>query len=470
MAVRGREGPYAPGPQDEHLAGMTAEGRRAWIDPVTSRGRFLAIRRVVGYTLIALFVALPHVTIGLRPAVLIDLPNRLFSFFGATFHATDSVILLAFGACVFTTVFFVTAVFGRIWCGYGCPQTVYLELVFRPIEALVEGRPAVRRRRDAGPWTAGRIARKALKWTIWLAVCAFLAHVFVSYFIGAERTWALLGTDPRANPHVLIAVVLVTGLMFLDFAAVREQTCTAACPYGRLQTVLYDPDTRIVGYDVRRGEPRGKRGRKADETGLGDCIDCGRCVTTCPTGIDIRRGLQMECVGCAQCVDACDDVMTRLGKPRGLVRYTSERELDGGGRRLRRPRLAVYLVALVAAYTAFVAVVATRSDAAVELLRGSRDPFRALPTGEVANQLRARFTNNLPEAQTFSVELLEPAGGSLVTSIAPFRVGPNGVDSVDLVVTLPRSVFRKGRATARLRVTSDRGWSAEKEKALLGPY
>jgi cytochrome c oxidase accessory protein FixG len=359
---------------------------------------------------------------------------------------------------------------GRLWCGYACPQTVYLEFVFRPLETLFEGRPAARRRRDAGPWTADRVTRKLLKWTAYLVVAGFLAHVFVSYFIGAERMWSLVGSAPWANRHLVFALVAVTGLMFFDFAFFREQTCTVACPYGRLQTVLYDPDTLLVGYDERRGEPRGKRGKSADEAGLGDCIDCGRCVVTCPTGIDIRRGLQMECVGCAQCIDACDDVMTRIGRPRGLVRYTSERELEGGTRRLLRPRLALYAVVLLAAFGAFGVLLLTRSPADVEILRGSRDPFRVLPDGQVANQLRARVTNNQPEPQTFTFELLAPAQGALVTSVSPLTVAGDGMEHVDLVVTLPRSAFAKGRAMAEVRVSSDRGLDVVKEKGLLGPY
>jgi len=465
-----RHSPYGRGPAEEHLAGMTAEGRRAWIEPVTSPGRFLAVRRAVGYALVALFVGLPHVTIGGRPGVLIDLPNRQFSFLGATFHPTDNLILLALGACVFATIFFVTAVFGRLWCGYGCPQTVYLEFVFRPLETLIEGRPAVRRRRDAGPWTADRAVRKGLKWAAYLLVAGFLAHVFVSYFVGADRLWSLVGSDPWAHGHIVLALLAVTALMFFDFALFREQTCTVACPYGRLQTVLYDPDTRIVGYDERRGEPRGKRGKHADERGLGDCIDCARCVVTCPTGIDIRKGLQMECVGCAQCVDACDDVMTRIGKPRGLVRYTSERELQGGAKRLLRPRLALYAVVLLVAYGAFTALLLGRSPADVEILRGSRDPFRLLPDGLVANQLRARVTNNLPEPQTFEFELVAPPGGELVTSVSPLPVAADGMEHVDLVVKLPRSAFERGRAKAEVRVRSDQGLDVTREKGLLGPY
>lgn len=466
----GRHSPFLRGPEGDHLAGMTVDGQRDWIEPVTSPGRFLTARRVVGYGLIAVFVGLPHLTIGGKPGILLDLAQRQFTFLGVTLHPTDNVILLAFGACVVITIFLFTAIFGRVWCGYGCPQTVYLELVFRPVETLCEGRAAVRRRRDAGPWTTERVTRKVVKWLIYLVISGFLAHVFVAYFLGAGHTWSLVGSDPWAHPGVVLTLLLVTGLMFLDFGFLREQTCTTACPYGRLQTVLYDPDTMIVGYDDRRGEPRGSRRRGQGDTGLGDCIDCGRCVTTCPTGIDIRKGLQMECVGCAQCIDACDDVMERIGKPKGLVRYTSEREIQSGERRLVRPRLFVYLALMIAAYGALVALVATRSDASIEILRGSRDPFRTLPTGEIANQLRARFTNNRPEDQSFTLSLVAPERGDLVVSQSPFVVGPYEVEAVDFVVKVPRDVFERGRATARIRVTSGTGLVIEKEHGLLGPY
>lgn len=469
MSHETKHNPFPLAPEEEHLAGLSIRGQRRWIEPVVSRGRFLRARIIVGYVLIALFVGLPHLTLNGKPGILLDLAHRQFTFLGVTLHPTDNVLLLVFGAGVVITIFFVTAVFGRIWCGYGCPQTVYLELLFRPIETLIEGRPAVRRKRDAGPWSAGRVLRKGGKWLIYVGIALFLALTFVAYFTGWGQLWSNLAA---AGSHggTVAAVAIVTGLVFLDFAGFREQMCTTACPYGRLQNLLYDEHTLIVGYDAKRGEPRGKPLRKGEERVVGDCVDCARCVRTCPTGIDIRRGLQMECVGCAQCIDACDSVMERLGRPRGLIRYTSERELATGKRHLARPRVFVYGAILLIVYAAFWVLLASRESASVEVLRATREPFQTLPGELVANQLRLRFTNHLDTPQAFSVALLAPEQGDLIVSIMPFVTQGNAVGTVDVVTKVPRNVFEGGRTEARFRVTSDAGLDVTREYVLLGPY
>ena len=471
MTESKRHSPYQVGPEADRLAGLSREGERRWIDPTVVRGRWWRVRVGVGSGLVALFVGLPHLTIAGKPAVLLDLSQRQFTFVGVTLHPTDNLLLLVFGIGVIITLLLCTSVLGRVWCGYACPQTVYLELVFRPLESLIEGAAAMRRKRDAGPWTADRAIRKGIKWGVYLVIGLILAHTFVAYFAGADAVWAQLGSLPGAPGSLAAPVGVVAAMMFVDFAIFREQMCTTACPYGRLQTVLYDADTSIVGYDEKRGEPRGKVKKGRDAEPRGDCIDCGRCVRCCPTGIDIRDGLQMECVGCAQCVDACDGMMTRIGKPTGLVRYTSLRALTTGGRwRLWRPRVFVYLTILLVAYSAFWGLLLTRSSASAELLRGSRDPYRTLPSGQVANQLRVRFTNHRPEPQAFRVELLEPATGKLVVTQVPFDVEGHAVATLDIVAMVPRTTFQKGTAPARFRFTSDTGTDLEQAFVLLGPY
>ena len=471
MADSRRQSPFPVAPEEEQLYGIRADGSRRWIDPRVTKGRYRRVRRIVGYSLMLLFVALPHVPVAGKPSVFLDLASRQFTFFGVTLHPTDNLLLVAFGAAVILTIFFLTAMLGRVWCGYACPQTVYMEFLFRPIEQLVEGRPAVRRRRDAGPRTAGRIARKTLKVAIYVALCLFLSLTFVSYFLGWSGVFPGILLEPAAHDATLGVLAVVAGMMLIDFLYMRDQVCTVACPYGRLQTVLYDDDTVIVGYDEARGEPRGKR-RKSDEgkTALGDCVDCRRCVTTCPTGMDIRRGLQMECIGCAQCVEACDEVMAQTGRDPGLVRYTSLRELGGGKRRWWRPRVAIYLALMAVVYTTFWVFFFSRHDAEVEFLRGGREAFRPLPTGQIANQLRVRFTNHRAEDQAFSLELLEPADGELVVSVSPFVVGSDAVETLNVVVKLPRGAFRDGRATGRFRVRSDKGFDRVEDFRFLGPH
>jgi cytochrome c oxidase accessory protein FixG len=247
--------------------------------------------------------------------------------------------------------------------------------------------------------------------------------------------------------------------------------CTLACPYGRLQNVMADPDTILAAYDEKRGEPRAtQKQRKGHGGPHGDCIDCRLCVTTCPTGVDVRRGLQLECIGCAQCIDACDVVMARTGRPPGLIRSTSERALAGGSRRFWRPRVLVYLALLTVAWGTLAAMVIAREGALVEVLRGGREPYRLLPQGEVANQQRVRITNQTSETQSFAIEVLAPPEAKLVLSESPLRIEPARLGTINAVTTAPARVFANGQAKGRYLVTSDRGFRKEVEFLLLGPF
>jgi len=465
-----RHSPFHVAPEEDLLYSLAADGSRKWIDPIVTKGRFWRIRLWLGIGLILLFVALPHIRIAGKPGMFLDFTQRQFSFLGLTFHPTDNLILLALGLTIVISVFGITAVLGRIWCGYGCPQPIYLEFVFRPIERLIEGRPSTMRKRDTGGWTADRVWRKGVKYLLYLAIAGFLSATFVSYFVGWGELWRLLFTEPLEHRGMLFALVVVTVLMLFDFSYFRDQMCTVACPYGRLQGVLFDQDTLIVGYDPGRGEPRGNMKARKGEEHYGDCIDCGRCVTTCPTGVDIRRGLQLECIGCAQCIEACDEVMDKIGKPRGLIRYTSERELETGEKRFARPRVFIYGALGVVLLSILGVLTFGRGGADVEILRGAREPFRMLPTGEVANILRVRITNNLHEAQAFTVELANPPGSALVVSQSPFEVGPDAVATLDVVAKLPVAAFQRGQAAGDFVIRSDKEVVIEEKFVLLGPY
>jgi cytochrome c oxidase accessory protein FixG len=340
----------SPNPKHRVLSTLNHDGTRNWLRPKLARGRFLRRRRIAAWALIALFVALPVLPIGGRPALLIDLVTRELSAFGMVFRPSNGFLLLLLGLTIVLAVFVVTALLGRVWCGWGCPHTVYLEHVFRPIERWLEGTPAqqVRLPRFA--------PRRLLKWVIYAVLAFALANVFLAYFVGVARLHLWVLESPSAHPGGFAVVIGVTALMLGNFGWFREQTCIVACPYGRLQSVLLDRQSLIVGYDARRGEPRGKPRKKQlatlpGGTSLGDCVDCGACVAVCPTGIDIRDGLQMECVGCAQCIDACDTVMDKLHRPRHLIGYTSQDQLAGKPRRLLRPRMIAYpaLLAVVGA-------------------------------------------------------------------------------------------------------------------------
>jgi cytochrome c oxidase accessory protein FixG len=303
--------------------------------------------------------------------MLLDLPRRQFTLFGTTFLPTDTLLVMLLGLGLAFTILFVTALLGRVWCGWACPQTVYLEFLFRPIEHWLEGGAHGAATLDK---QGGLAPRRLIKLGIYAVLACFLAHTFLGYFVPVAELAQWVRRSPFEHPVSFLVMAGTTGLVFFDFAYFREQTCLIACPYGRLQSVLLDRRSAIVGYDPRRGEPR-MRGIKQRPATAGDCIDCQMCVLTCPTGIDIREGLQMECIHCAQCIDACDAVMTKIGRPRGLIRYGSRDGFAGRAGSFLRPRLIAYPAVLVLAFGLFAWQLGGRSATEVTVLRASTVPF-----------------------------------------------------------------------------------------------
>ena len=463
---------------EEVLSTLRNDGSRRWLYPTPSRGRFWRRRLVVGWGLIVFFVALPLVRIGGKPGLLLDLAAREFTVLGFTFYPTDTFLLLLVGIAALASIALLTALLGRVWCGWGCPQTVYLEFLYRPIERVLEGAEHVRARRDAGPWTWGKAWRKAAKWAVYVVVSAFLAHTFTAYFVGWDRLVAWMTGPPTEHWGYFVLAAATTGLVLFDFAVFREQMCTITCPYARFQSVLLDEDSMIVSYDPTRGEPRARRGKKAiaeekagERPPLGDCIDCGACVRTCPTGIDIRDGLQMECVACTQCIDACDAIMDAVDLPRGLVRYTSERALEDEPTRVVRPRTVAYGLLLVAVATVFGVALTTRHAYDVDLGRAVGPPFLELADGRVANRIRLRVRNQTATPATFTVDLAAPAGGTIRLGVSPpVRVAPRQMVRAEGAITVPQSAFGSGaEVPAVVRLTFADGTVEAVPFTLLGP-
>ena len=444
--------------------------RRSWLYPVVSWGRFWRGRLVLAILLTALYLGLPHLRIAGRPALQIDLAARQLHLIGATFFATETLLLapLGIGLVVFIALF--TALFGRVWCGWACPQPIYLEFIFRPLEALFEG-PALRRRRRARlPLNPARLLRMAGKLGAFVVVAALFAHTFLAYFVGTERLWLMVRQSPQQSWAAFVTVLVVTGLVLLDFAYFREQTCIIACPYGRLQSLLVDSRSWIVGYDPGRGEPRRRLAERArSPAAAGDCIDCGACVRTCPTGIDIRNGLQLECIGCTQCIDACDQIMDRRGWARGLIRYTSLDELRGVRTTLFRPRLFAYAGVVVAAIAGLWVLLAQRSPVEFDLVRIAGSPFYVQADGKVCNRVRVRLTNRTASTQQVQVSLLHPDPGELIVREQPVVMRPLQVRSIEGVIRVPPSVLSAGRATGTIEVTAADGQRGQKQFVVLGP-
>ncbi|HEY8992114.1 MAG TPA: cytochrome c oxidase accessory protein CcoG, partial [Luteolibacter sp.] len=326
-------------PDLDSVTTIGRDGSRVFLYPADVRGHWASLRRVAGALLIAIYAALPWIPVNGKPALFFDVAQRRFHVFGLTLVPQDLWVMFFGISGLGFTLFFVTSLLGRVWCGWACPYTVFLDHVYRRIERLIEGDAVARRKLAAAPWTAGKILRRGAKQSLYALSSALIAHVFLSYFLSVPRLYENIQEGPLAHATEFGIVACLTLVLWFCFGWFREQFCIVMCPYGRLQSALTDDDTLIVGYDENRGEPRGAKGKTT-----GDCIDCFRCVNVCPTGIDIRNGLQMECIGCTACIDACDSVMTKIGRPKGLIRYDSLNGLNGKPRRWWRPRVMAYTV------------------------------------------------------------------------------------------------------------------------------
>jgi cytochrome c oxidase accessory protein FixG len=454
----------APEARERVLSTLNRDGSRRWIRPRISKGRYYRRRLVAAWALIATFTLIPIIKLGGKPLILLDVPVREFTFFGTTFLPTDTFLLMLLLFSIFIGIFLITAVLGRVWCGWGCPQTVYMEFLYRPLENLIEGGRNRQMKLDA----SGPDARRLVKYAVFFVVSAFLANTFLAYFVGWDRLLGWMTSPPTRHPAAFAVMLGTTLLMFFDFAWFREQTCIVACPYGRFQSVLLDRQSLIVGYDAERGEERAPF-RKNEERTSGDCIDCGLCVSTCPTGIDIRDGLQMECIHCTQCIDACDAVMERVGFEPGLIRYTSQAELESGKRSFLRPRLVVYSAILLIMFGAFTFSLAGKSSADVTLLRGLGAPFSVLPNGEISNQIRIKITNRSTEERSYLVETVDSEDVTLVAPENPLVVGAGQTEMTGAFLTAPASIFTDGEAPITLRIGDGVDFSSDIDYRLLGP-
>ncbi|MFO1054737.1 MAG: cytochrome c oxidase accessory protein CcoG [Planctomycetota bacterium] len=438
-------------PDLDSLYCVNPDGSRNTIHPADVKGRFQRRKKIVWTILIALWVVLPWIRVGEHPAILLDIEHRSFYLFGATYNAQDFYLAFFLLTGIGITLFVVSTVFGRIWCGYSCPHTVFLEGVFRRVERWVEGNAAQRKRLNGLPWNAEKIRKRGLKLAIYLAISLFLSHNVLSYFLGADHVLAAMTGSPTIHPTAFTFVLIATAIIFVNFTWFREQLCIVICPYGRLQGVLYDRDTINVAYDHVRGEPRGRY----TEGERGDCIDCYRCVAVCPTGIDIRNGTQLECVGCANCIDACDEVMTKLGRPTGLVRYDSQNGVETGKRRILRPRVWFYAVMVLIGMVVFAIAATRRHPFEAKLLRQPGVPYQLTDT-TIKNGLQIHLVNKTPKTREFVIEGDSGEGVRFTIPISDVSIDSLGDRTLPLWAEMDRSRWVQG-TTARITVRTKDG-------------
>lgn len=432
-------------------------------------GRFRNLRLLGAGLLFLLFFGTAWIDWNGRQAVLWDLENRQFHIFGATFWPQDFILLSAILIIAAFGLFFITVLAGRVWCGYACPQSVWT-WIFMRVEQITEGDRGQRIKLDAAPWSLQKLARRSAKHGLWLAVSLVTALAFVGYFTPVRQLTVDLATF-EVGATTAFWVLFFTAATYINAGWLREKVCRDMCPYSRFQSVMFDSDTLVISYDAARGEPRGPRRKDADykAEGLGDCIDCTLCVQVCPTGIDIRDGLQLECIGCGACIDACDSVMDKLGYARGLVRYSSENELAGGKTHWLRPRLVGYAAMLAVMIGAFAWALAERPLISLDVTR-DRGLFRENALGQIENIYSLKIINKTQQPRSYAISLVEP-GDFELHGPRTLNLAPGEIRDLPVSVALTATHNAAGPQTLHFEVRdqADAGSRVSTKSTFLAP-
>lgn len=433
----------------DRIATVDASGRRKWVFAQKPAGKLYRLRTFISWGFFALFFSLPFIHVNDRPLFLFDVTKAEFIIFGKIFWPQDFFI---FGITMITFIVFIvlfTAAFGRLFCGWVCPQTIFMEMFFRKIEYAIEGNAAHQRLLANAPWTFNKISRKTAKHVLFYLASFVIANFFLSYIIGVKELWKII-TGP-VSQHVggLIAIVAFSGVFYLVYAFFREQACTVVCPYGRLQGVLLDKNSMVVAYDYNRGEPRGKFRKKANRQ-WGDCIDCMQCVKVCPTGIDIRNGTQMECVGCTACIDACNAMMSAIGKPVGLIRYASENGISAREPLHFTGRMKFYTVLLVLLTGLLTFLLVSRKDIDSTIMRTPGILYQERGADSVSNLYNIKVANKTNRIIPLHLELEGINGHIAIIGGHDIKVSRSGQGSGSFFVVLPNRVIHERKTTIRV--------------------
>lgn len=455
----------------DRIATVDASGKRQWIFAQKPKGKFYNIRSYVSWLFFAVFFTVPFIHVNNNPLFLFDITEAKFIIFGKVFWPQDFFI---FGLTMITFIVFIilfTAAFGRLFCGWVCPQTVFMEMLFRKIEYAIEGNAAQQRMLAKAPWTANKIARKTAKHLAFYLLSFIIANFFLAYIISMKELWKII-TEPLSE-HIggFISLAVFSGVFYGVYAFFREQVCTVVCPYGRLQGVLLDKNSMVVAYDYRRGEPRGKftkQQKTAEE--LGDCIDCLQCVKVCPTGIDIRNGTQMECIGCTACIDACNAMMEKINRPLGLIRYASENGIQKKEKLQYTGRMKLYTALLAILLVLLGFFLFTRKEVDTTIMRTPGMLFQEVGTDSVSNLYNIKVANKTTDSINLALKLENiPGRIEVIGGNHHIDVKGEGQGSGSFFVILPKSSIHNRKTPLDIGLYGAEGKIDQLKTNFLGP-
>lgn len=453
----------------DKVATVDQKGKRIWVFPQKPKGKMHSRRVGVTILYLILFFGLPFVKVAGHPVFLINILKRKFILFGQIFWPQDFFIF-ALGMILFIVfIALFTVVFGRVFCGWACPQTVFMEMIFRKVEYWIEGNGNEQRMLANAPWNTDKVIKKVSKWVIFWLMSFVIANTFLAYIIGIDELGKLVTEPLSDNLGSFVALVIFTTVFFFVYNWMREQVCTVICPYGRMQGVLLDRDSVIVAYDYKRGEPRGKI-KKNEERAIGDCIDCNQCVRVCPTGIDIRNGTQLECTNCTACIDACDHMMEAVGMPKGLIRYASESNIAE-----KRPwkftwRMKGYSVVMVLLLAALAFLLASRSDVGVTLLRSSGQLFQEQPNNQLSNLYNYKALNKTFKDKEIELRPDNFKGTITLVGETHLTVPKDGTAAGTLFIYMNKEDVKERKTKLKIGVFEKGKRIATISTSFLGPF
>lgn len=466
----------------DHLSNVTETGKRIWIYPRIVVGQLYKLRTYFSWLLLGLLFGIPFVEVNGGPLFMFNVLERKFIFFGVTFFPQD-FHLVAFGLLTFIVfIILFTVIFGRVWCGWACPQTIFMEMLFRKIENFIEGDYRAQQRLDAQPWDTEKIVKKSAKHIIFFIISFLIANTFLAYIIGKKELFSIILDNPLNHISGLVAIVIFTFVFYFVFAKFRELVCIVVCPYGRLQGVLLDKKSIIVAYDFLRGEPRGKK-KKVEEqpnpleelkalanpnANKGHCVDCGICVQVCPTGIDIRNGTQLECIGCTACIDACDEVMVKTNQPTGLIRYASLDGIEKGNKLSFNLRIKAYTGVLVALLGILAYMLITRSDVETTLLRTPGLTYQE-EKGNVSNLYNIEILNKTIHAMPVSLRVKDYPAAQIKLIGKLLQLNKSDLTRGSFFIVIPKKDLESPSIKLKVEILSNGQVIDEVKTSFLGP-